>query len=191
MPANHDPKSGRRGRRFESEGAVVRSSSGSLSGFAIWREHLQAALTACGYPDASLASRAVTHYARVRASRYRFFGDVEESLSALRGRGDALALVTNGPGDTQRHKLSATRIDRRFDAIVTSGEVGVAKPDPRIFEIAARLLDVLTSIYGKSAGRRGEPHTGDPGVARLSFPSALRPGKIRACPPFPMMASPA
>jgi phosphoglycolate phosphatase-like HAD superfamily hydrolase len=39
-------------------------------------------------------------------------------------------VITNGPGDTQRHKLAATGIDQHFDAIVISGEVGVAKPDP-------------------------------------------------------------
>jgi FMN phosphatase YigB (HAD superfamily) len=41
--------------------------------------------------------------------------------------------------------VAEPRIDLRFDAIVTSGEVGVAKPDARIFEIAARLLGVPTA----------------------------------------------
>jgi HAD superfamily hydrolase (TIGR01549 family) len=122
------------------EGTVVVSPSGSLSGFAIWREHWQSALAANGHHDDRLAELAVERYTQARAARYRLFDDVVDCLAALRDRVDSLAVITNGPGDTQRHKVAVTGLDRRIDTIVISGEVGVAKPDPAVFELAARRL---------------------------------------------------
>jgi putative hydrolase of the HAD superfamily len=59
----------------------------------------------------------------------------ETVLGAL-ARDHRLALVTNGAPDVQREKLAGTTLARYFGAIVISCEVEVAKPDPRIFEIA-------------------------------------------------------
>ena len=52
-----------------------------------------------------------------------------DSLSDLR-----LGLVTNGIGALQRRRLDRLELDNYFDGVVISGEVGVAKPDPTIFE---------------------------------------------------------
>jgi 2-haloacid dehalogenase len=46
-----------------------------------------------------------------------------------------LALVTNGIGDVQRARLARLDLDRYFDAIIISGEVGVAKPGPEIYDL--------------------------------------------------------
>ena len=51
-----------------------------------------------------------------------------------------LALVTNGLGSVQRARLSRLGISDRFAAIVISGEVGVSKPHPQIFDIAFQRL---------------------------------------------------
>lgn len=61
------------------------------------------------------------------------------ALTALRGRVEGLALITNGPGDTQRHKDCGYRGRPYVDAIIISGEVGVAKPESAIFAAARRL----------------------------------------------------
>jgi len=55
-----------------------------------------------------------------------------ESLSGSR----RLALITNGLSSVQRPRLKRSPIGPHFDAIVISEEIGVAKPDPRIFEAA-------------------------------------------------------
>jgi putative hydrolase of the HAD superfamily len=52
-----------------------------------------------------------------------------------------LAIVTNGPSDVQRESLRG--IEDRVDAVIISGEVGVAKPDPAIFFLAAERLGVV------------------------------------------------
>jgi len=46
-----------------------------------------------------------------------------------------LALVTNGIGEVQRARLARLDLDKYFDAIVISGEVGVAKPGPEIYDL--------------------------------------------------------
>ena len=46
-----------------------------------------------------------------------------------------LALVTNGIGEVQRARLHRLELDKYFDAIVISGEVGVAKPGPEIYDL--------------------------------------------------------
>ncbi|MEE8410242.1 MAG: HAD family hydrolase [Myxococcota bacterium] len=52
-----------------------------------------------------------------------------------------LALVTNGGSATQRHKLRRSGLDRRFEHIFISEEVGCKKPQAGIFENALRALD--------------------------------------------------
>ena len=59
-----------------------------------------------------------------------------------------LALITNGIASVQRRRFAASPINRYFKAVVISEEVGIAKPDPRIFapalqEIGVEAGDVL------------------------------------------------
>ena len=62
-------------------------------------------------------------------------------LVRLRRDGIRTAVVTNGTSASQRSKLRNTGIDDLVDAIVVSGEVGVAKPEPGIFEHALAAID--------------------------------------------------
>ncbi len=45
-------------------------------------------------------------------------------------------LITNGDLAFQRRKVEAVGLDTRIEHLIASGEVGVAKPDARIFEVA-------------------------------------------------------
>jgi YjjG family noncanonical pyrimidine nucleotidase len=60
-------------------------------------------------------------------------------LAALAGRA-SLALVTNGLSEVQRTRLERLDLERYFDAVVISAEVGVAKPAPGIFDLAFAAL---------------------------------------------------
>jgi putative hydrolase of the HAD superfamily len=68
--------------------------------------------------------------------------DARACLAALAPR--ELGIVTNGDLDFQTAKIVATGLDVLIplDHVIASGEVGVAKPHPRIFELAARHLGV-------------------------------------------------
>jgi len=70
------------------------------------------------------------------------FDDVHALFVWLTTANVPLALITNGASDTQRNKLHVLGIADWFDAIVISGEVGVAKPDPWVFNIALTELAV-------------------------------------------------
>jgi len=52
-----------------------------------------------------------------------------------------LGVISNGAPDVQYRKLEKIGIRHLFNCIVISDEVGYRKPDPRIFEIALRLLN--------------------------------------------------
>lgn len=53
-----------------------------------------------------------------------------------------MAIITNGITRVQRSRIARSGLEPLFDAILISGEVGCAKPDRRIFELA---LDRLGS----------------------------------------------
>ena len=51
-----------------------------------------------------------------------------------------MALITNGIPDVQRPRIKRSGFDRIFPVVVISGEEGVAKPAPEIFDIALRRM---------------------------------------------------
>lgn len=87
--------------------------------------------------------RALEHR-RMAAMRraWRLFDDVLPCLRRLREAGQRLAVITNAAGCHQRDKLAAVGIVDVFDALVISGELGRAKPDPIIFHAACSALGV-------------------------------------------------
>ncbi len=59
----------------------------------------------------------------------------EPLLASLDGRFNLL-LITNGIADVQRPRLAASTIKQYFPIVIISGEVGAAKPHPKIFDAA-------------------------------------------------------
>jgi len=67
--------------------------------------------------------------------------DALETLAELRGRGHKLGLISVCSQDVP-HVWDETALGGEFDATVFSCDVGVSKPDPRIYEIACERLGV-------------------------------------------------
>lgn len=64
----------------------------------------------------------------------------------LRGRGYKTGLLTNlASGTAWDRDLYERGVDRHFDAVLLSGETGLAKPDPRAFKLLAERLGVQPS----------------------------------------------
>ena len=63
-----------------------------------------------------------------------------DTLKELKRRGYLLGAVTNGGSSLQNIKLDTAGIRALFDVVVVSGDIGVYKPDRRIFDEAARRL---------------------------------------------------
>jgi putative hydrolase of the HAD superfamily len=77
----------------------------------------------------------------VEAMQFEPLPGVRESLQRLRRCGLELAVVANFDL-TLRNRLDQLGLGSLFSAFVTPAEAGVAKPDPRIFELALERLAV-------------------------------------------------
>jgi putative hydrolase of the HAD superfamily len=99
-----------------------------------WRRAL-AAVGLHGDPDA-LQRR----WQALRA-QFPLFPDCDALLARLRPH-TKLGMVTNGVSGLQRRKVQGSGLAHWFDAIAISGEVGIGKPDPGVFEWVCRELGV-------------------------------------------------
>ncbi|UCC92631.1 MAG: HAD family hydrolase [Thermoplasmata archaeon] len=64
-----------------------------------------------------------------------------------------LGLITNGPTDPQWRKINKFNLSEIFEVILVSGQLGISKPDPRIFDVALEGLRVApeeTVMVGNS-----------------------------------------
>jgi 2-haloacid dehalogenase len=73
------------------------------------------------------------------------FPEADGVLEALRQAGNRLAVLSNGTAGMLDSALSAARIDRHFDSVISVDEIGVYKPDRRVYEHAASRLGVAVS----------------------------------------------
>lgn len=116
--------------------------TGAIDGASVGLETWRRTLQACGCGDESVAQYAAQAHSRLAREAYRLFDDVLEFITVAREAHVPLALITNGASDTQRDKVRALNIESWFDCIVISGEAGVAKPAPAVFELALDKLGV-------------------------------------------------
>lgn len=119
------------------------------------REAWSAALEEHGIDDVSLAERLAEAFRQERRRRHIVFPDAENVLQELR-REYRLGLITNGAPDLQREKIEGSGLAHYFDSITISGDVGVGKPDPKIFGAALDALGVepeATAMVGNSLER--------------------------------------
>ncbi len=115
---------------------------GALDGASVSLEAWRRTLWACGCNEEAMAQLASQTHGQLAREAHRLFDDVRELFTELRRARLPLALITNGASDAQRGKLRALGIEHWFDAVVISGEVGIAKPDTSVFNLALDKLAV-------------------------------------------------
>lgn len=103
--------------------------------------YLQHALEELGRPPFHDVVALHTAYWRGYLSAMRLFDGVRETLAALRAHGLRLALCTDMTAELQFQKIERLGLADAFDAIVTSEEVGVEKPDARMFRAVLVKVD--------------------------------------------------
>jgi putative hydrolase of the HAD superfamily len=101
-----------------------------------------AALADSGIADPQLAARCAESYVRHRKDYLKLWPGVADLLANLRSTGCKLGLITNGFAETHREKIELLGLSESFDAIFIADEVGMVKPDPRIFAHACERLGV-------------------------------------------------
>lgn len=90
------------------------------------------------------------------ASRWRVYDDVLPAFERLRGRGLRLGIISNWDSRLTR-VLEGLGVAAYVDTIVSSADVGLHKPDPRIFELACSRLGVAPG----EAAHVGDHHYSD------------------------------
>ncbi|HEX5720103.1 MAG TPA: HAD-IA family hydrolase [Thermoanaerobaculia bacterium] len=156
-----------------------------------WKRFLE---RLCEHLDAPPPSRfaAAELFARfARADSWEVYPDVRDTLTTLRAQGLKLGVVSNWDHRLPE-LLESLGLARLFDALVYSSEVGVEKPDPRIFESALRRL----GIEGAGAAL----HVGDGrledvegaqavGMRALHLARGRGAGDLRALAPLPALVA--
>jgi putative hydrolase of the HAD superfamily len=107
--------------------------------------------------------------AMLAAIRFRPYPEVPGVLATLRERGCALVVVSNW--DVSLHDvLDRTGLRPLVDAVVTSAELGVAKPAPAIF---AHALDLAGGVAPEEALHAGDDVAADVEGARAAGIAAV------------------
>jgi putative hydrolase of the HAD superfamily len=153
--------------RWEGDSDEVRACREWATGYRT--EAWRLALADHSIVDPALAKLLGERFGIERRLRHEAFADVRPALDTLR-RTHKLALVTNGASCLQREKLEGSGLtEADFDAVVISGDLGVAKPSAAIFAHALEALGVAATeavMVGDSLERdvRGAQAAGIRGI---------------------------
>lgn len=158
----------------------VRWTVGILDGATVSLEAWTRALRVCGCHDEALARLARDTLRRHQGIWLSLYADAQDLLARLARTDLKLALIANAASDSAREALATLGIEERFDTVVVSGELGVAKPDGAIFAAAVRAVGVdpgdawhvgdnlQTDVLGAKAAGMGAVWLNRDGLARTA-----------------------
>jgi len=99
------------------------------------RERFQRALADYNIIDPILAEKIGEDYISICPKKDKLFPHTIEVLEYLSGK-YSLHIITNGFEKVQHIKLKYSNLEKYFDKVITSEQVGVKKPNPKIFDFA-------------------------------------------------------
>lgn len=91
--------------------------------------------------DEVFALKLADKYIAYRRDLHVIYRDTVPALEAFRSH-YRLGILTNGAPDLQRRKIEGAGLGKYFKTIVVSGEIGIGKPDVRVFRTALSQLNV-------------------------------------------------
>jgi putative hydrolase of the HAD superfamily len=106
------------------------------------------ALVAAGIADRALARVCADRYNAYRADELELSPGALDLLLALRDRGCRIGIVTNGFAATHHDKIDRLALRAHIDGLFLADEMGMVKPDPRVF---AHACAVLGSVPARTA----------------------------------------
>jgi putative hydrolase of the HAD superfamily len=77
-------------------------------------------------------------YLSILGTKSRLVDGAREMLQYLKEKGYRLCLISNGFYEVQYRKMKSAQIEDFFEVVVLSDDIGVNKPDRRIFDHALR-----------------------------------------------------
>ena len=116
-------------------------------------ESLDYALQALGLHDPALRKRLMDLYLQLDA-----YPDARETLAALREQGLRLAVLSNGSTGMLDAGIRNSRLDDLLDVVMSVEEVGIYKPSPEVYGMAARQLDLLPGEIGFVSANSWDAH---------------------------------
>ncbi len=109
----------------------VRSLAGRYRGFwALARESLAVVAARHGITDEALLNDILQAYRRLEA-----YPEVAGALRALKARGLQTGILSNGEPDMLAEAVGAAGLTELLDAVLSVDEIGVYKPDPRVYSL--------------------------------------------------------
>ena len=110
-----------------------------------FEQYKTAVLNLHGITDPNLVTRGIQR-AIIEKDKIQFFTDTFETLKILKNRNLYLGIVTDTaqPLYVKIKKLERGGIGHLWDSITPSSEVGVQKPDPKIYQLALQQLGVTS-----------------------------------------------
>lgn len=88
------------------------------------------------------ALRVYDIYVRAYRAAWRTYPDAADALTRAAESGRQIGVLTNGATEMQAEKLRATGLDRAGLHLLAATDLGVAKPDPRVYAAAAARLNI-------------------------------------------------
>jgi HAD superfamily hydrolase (TIGR01549 family) len=102
----------------------------------LWHE----ALLAVGLDDPALDRIAADRYIAYRTEVLELSPGALDLLVALRARGCRIGIVSNGFAATHHQKIDRLALRPHIDGLFLADEMGMVKPDPRVFAHACAVL---------------------------------------------------
>jgi 2-haloacid dehalogenase len=133
-------------RAKQIEYAWVRSIVGPAHHRDFWRLTQEALEVVCevhGITDAALKADILASYRRLDA-----YPEVPDMLRALKARGLACAILSNGEPEMLHDAVTAAGIAPLLDAVLSVESVRVFKPDPRVYRLPARRFNLAPREMG-------------------------------------------
>ena len=104
-------------------------------------ERFRKVLADAGYPQDDVMKKAQELdplYLSILGTKSRLVDGAREMLQYLKEKGYRLCLISNGFYEVQYRKMKSAQIEDFFEVVVLSDDIGVNKPDRRIFDHALR-----------------------------------------------------
>jgi 2-haloacid dehalogenase len=125
-------------RQKQLEYTWLRSLMGAHTGFwQVTSDSLAFALAASGVADPALHEKLLGLYLSLDA-----YEEVDTTLAALKGAGLATAILSNGTPEMLEAAVRSARLAERLDDVLSVEDVGIYKPDARVYQLAVDRLGV-------------------------------------------------
>ena len=117
-----------------------RHKKGRLNLLQARRDIVKKALNVFQYYNDEKSNELADRYSSLHEESLNVFPEAIETLENLSNSKIRMALITNGSSKLQRAKINKFGLEKYFEKIFVEEEVGVGKPDIRVFQIALEKL---------------------------------------------------